>query len=92
MKTADLYIRVSTDEQAEKGYSQRSQEELLRRYCDINSLSIRKIIFEDHSAKTFNRPEWKNYLTELRRHKGQADLVLILNGTVSAVMPGTLTK
>jgi site-specific DNA recombinase len=78
MKTADLYIGVSTDEQAEKGYSQRSQEELLRRYCDINSLSIRKIIFEDHSAKTFNRPEWKNYLSELRRHKGLADLVLFL--------------
>ena len=78
MKTADLYIRVSTDEQAEKGYSQRSQEGLLRRYCDINSMSIRKIIFEDHAAKTFNRFEWKNYLTELRRHKGQADLVLFL--------------
>ena len=24
--TADLYIRVSTDEQADKGYSQRDQE------------------------------------------------------------------
>ncbi len=78
MKTADLYIRVSTDEQAEKGYSQRSQEELLRRYCDINTIAIRKVILEDHSAKTFNRPEWKNYLSELRRQKGQADLVLFL--------------
>ena len=78
MKTADLYIRVSTDEQAEKGYSQRSQEELLRRYCDINAIAIRKVIMEDHSAKTFNRPEWQKYLNELRRHKGQADLVLFL--------------
>ena len=26
MKIADLYIRVSTDEQADKGYSQRDQE------------------------------------------------------------------
>ena len=40
MKIADLYIRVSTDEQADKGYSQRSQEELLRKYCDINGISI----------------------------------------------------
>lgn len=78
MKVADLYIRVSTDEQADKGYSQRSQEELLRRYCDINKISIRNVIFEDHSAKTFARPEWKKYLLDLRKHKGRADLVLFL--------------
>lgn len=78
MKTADLYVRVSTDEQADKGYSQRSQEELLRKYCDINKITIRKVIFEDHSAKTFNRPQWQKYLLELRKHKGQADLVLFL--------------
>ena len=78
MKIADLYIRVSTDEQADKGYSQRSQEEFLRKYCEINGMSIRKVIFEDHSAKTFNRPEWKRYLVELRKHKCQADFVLFL--------------
>lgn len=78
MKIADLYIRVSTDEQADKGYSQRSQEELLRKYCDINGISIRKVIFEDHSAKTFNRPEWKSYLLDLRKHKGLADFVFFL--------------
>ena len=32
MITVDLYIRVSTDEQAEKGYSQRNQEEILRKF------------------------------------------------------------
>jgi site-specific DNA recombinase len=78
MKTADLYIRVSTDEQADKGYSQRSQEELLRKYCDINRLAIRKVIFEDHSAKTFIRPEWQKYLAELRKHKSEIDVVLFL--------------
>ena len=78
MKIADLYIRVSTDEQADKGYSQRSQEELLRKYCELNSISIRKVILEDHSAKTFNRPEWKKYLLDLRQHKCQADFVLFL--------------
>ena len=31
---ADLYIRVSTDEQADKGYSQRDQDDRLRKYCD----------------------------------------------------------
>src|SRR3984957_6734875 len=76
MKVADLYIRVSTDEQAEKGYSQRNQEEVLRRYCEINSITVRKVVLEDHSAKTFNRPAWASYLKGLHRQKGETDLVL----------------
>ncbi|WP_209866739.1 recombinase family protein [Chitinophaga sp. OAE865] len=76
MKTADIYIRVSTDEQAEKGYSQRNQEEMLRRYCELNAIQVRKTIYEDHSAKTFNRPEWQKLLVDLRKHRGQADLIL----------------
>ena len=56
MKIADLYIRVSTDEQADKGYSQRDQDEHLHKFCETNSIQVRKVIFEDHSAKTFNRP------------------------------------
>lgn len=77
MKIADLYIRVSTDEQADKGYSQRNQEEVLKRYCQFHNLQIRKIIFEDHSAKTFNRPAWNNLLTDLKKTKGRlSDLIL----------------
>lgn len=76
MKIADLYIRVSTDEQADKGYSQRNQEDVLLKYCEINNIKVRKVLFEDHSAKTFERPEWKNLLAELKKHKGKTDLVL----------------
>ena len=76
MKIADLYVRVSTDEQADKGYSQRNQEEVLRRYCDINDISIRKVIFEDYSAKTFNRPQWMALLAEHKKARGQSDLIL----------------
>lgn len=76
MKVADLYIRVSTDEQADKGYSQRDQEERLRRYCNINNLQIRRVIFEDHSAKTFKRPAWQDLLADLRKQRGHSDLVL----------------
>ncbi len=76
MKVADLYIRVSTDEQADKGYSQRGQEDLLLKYCEINAISVRKIIFEDHSAKTFERPEWKKLMVELRKNKGRTNLIL----------------
>tara|TARA_R110002020_G_scaffold466202_1_gene688463 strand:+ start:22978 stop:24618 length:1641 start_codon:yes stop_codon:yes gene_type:complete len=75
-KIADLYIRVSTDEQAEKGYSQRDQEERLRKYCNINQIHIREVVLEDHSAKTFDRPQWAKLLKSLRRSKGKTDLVL----------------
>ena len=76
MKIADLYIRVSTEEQADKGYSQRDQEERLRKFCEIQSIQVRKVIFEDHSAKTFNRPQWTKLLMDLRKHKGQSDFIL----------------
>ena len=75
-KIADLYIRVSTDEQADKGYSQRNQEEMLRKYCGIHNIQIRQTIFEDHSAKTFNRPEWKSLLLSLKKKRHVCDLVL----------------
>src|ERR1700744_348442 len=76
MKIADLYIRVSTDEQADKGYSQRNQEEVLKKYCSINQIGVRKAIFEDHSAKTFNRPQWSALLTDLKKNRNRSDLVL----------------
>ncbi|MFC3560523.1 recombinase family protein [Pedobacter jamesrossensis] len=76
MITADLYIRVSTDEQADKGYSQRNQEEVLQRYCFTKDIKVRKVVFEDHSAKTFVRPAWQKLLADLKKKRGQSDLVL----------------
>jgi len=73
---ADLYIRVSTDEQADKGYSQRDQEERLRKYCENNKITVRKVIFEDHSAKTFHRPRWNELLLDLKKRKNVVDLIL----------------
>lgn len=76
MKKVILYIRVSTDEQADTGYSQRSQEETLNRFCELNNYSVTGSFFEDHSAKTFNRPQFTKLLLQLRKHKNSADLVL----------------
>jgi site-specific DNA recombinase len=69
MRSAYLYIRVSTDEQADKGYSQRNQEELLRKYCQVQGIAVERVIYEDHSAKTFNRPAWQSMLTALKKKK-----------------------
>ena len=78
MRKADLYIRVSTDEQADKGYSQRDQEERLRKYCEIKGIPIRSVYIEDHSAKSFKRPEWQKYLSNLRKSKNSKAGALLL--------------
>jgi DNA invertase Pin-like site-specific DNA recombinase len=67
---ADLYIRVSTEEQADKGFSQRYQEEVLRKYCEANSIHVKSVIYEDFSAKTFNRPQWIILFNSYKKSKG----------------------
>lgn len=76
MSTATLYIRVSTDEQAVKGYSQRSQTDRLVKYCELNNIIIHNTFFEDHSAKTFNRPAWTKLFEILKTRKTGVDLLL----------------
>jgi len=79
MSSAYLYIRVSTDDQADKGYSQRHQDEVLHKYCALKSISVKRVIYEDHSAKTFDRPAWKEMLKRLKaigKGKPEAGLVL----------------
>lgn len=69
MKTADLYVRVSTDEQAEKGFSVKYQEDILRRHCLINSIQVQNIFFEDFPARNFKRPTWYSLWTNYKSNK-----------------------
>ncbi len=78
MRKAILYIRVSTDEQADKGYSLQHQEERLRKYCELHNIEVVELYKEDHSAKTFNRPEFTKLLIAIRKHKVKAELLLFL--------------
>jgi site-specific DNA recombinase len=77
MSSAILYIRVSTDEQAEKGYSLRYQEEALLNYCLNNEISILQIYKEDYSAKNFKRPTWLQLMRDLKK-KDRAFPILLL--------------
>lgn len=70
MDNVVLYCRVSTDEQAERGYSIRDQKEKLERYAGIKNYSVINCIEEDHSAKTFNRPEFQKFLSVVKKNKG----------------------
>ena len=73
---AILYIRVSTDEQADKGYSLKHQEERLRSYCQFQNIEIVGLYKDDHSAKSFERPAFQQMLSFLRKNKKSADLFL----------------
>lgn len=78
MQTAIIYTRVSTEEQAEKGYSLRDQEQKLRRYCDQKDIEIIKHFQDDHSAKTFQRPEFNKLLEFIKNNKSLIKKLLIV--------------
>jgi site-specific DNA recombinase len=59
-RKAIIYTRVSTEEQAIKGFSLIDQEEVLRRACKTDGVEIIDHIQDDgYSAKIFNRPGFK---------------------------------
>ncbi len=63
MKNVIIYTRVSTDEQAEKGFSLRHQKEQLENYCNQNGYHIMAHFQDDYSAKNFSaRPEFQKLL------------------------------
>jgi site-specific DNA recombinase len=75
-RRAILYIRVSTDEQADKGYSLGHQEERLRKYCELQEIEVVNLYKDDHSAKTFIRPEFQRMLSFVKKHKNKTDVLL----------------
>ena len=90
--------RVSTDEQA-SGYSLDSQIEQLRRYCEQRDIEIVYEFREEHSAKTFERPEFNKFLKLAKSNKGMCDLFLFIswdrfsrNTTDSFMMIRTMLK
>ncbi|MFZ5515159.1 MAG: recombinase family protein [Candidatus Zhuqueibacterota bacterium] len=76
VRKAIIYVRVSTDEQRENGFSLQEQENRLRKYCQKENIEIVAIYREDCSAKNFNRPEYRKMESELKSNKLKADLFL----------------
>ena len=72
------YKRVSTDDQADRGFSLQHQENMLLQYCQLHNYNVIEIYTEDYSAKDFNRPEWKKILLFIKRNKGLVNMVLCL--------------
>ncbi len=76
MEKVILYTRVSTDEQADKGYSLKHQIDTLKKYCELKGYEVVKHFQDDYSAKTFNRPEWINLEKFCRANKKNVDTIL----------------
>lgn len=78
MRNVIIYTRVSTDEQASRGYSLRDQEERLRTYCDRNGMRVVDHFQDDHSAKSFNRPAWSKLMQRIEADVAGVDAVLVV--------------
>ncbi len=75
---AIIYIRVSTTEQAELGYSLKAQEQLCIDYAIRNNYEVLKVFTEKgESAKTTNRTELKSMLAYIRANKNKIDALII---------------
>lgn len=77
MKRAILYARVSTDDQADKGYSLPSQITACRLYAERQGFSVAGEYLEDYSGATAiaDRPEGKKVVADLKARK--ADVLIV---------------
>jgi len=74
-KRVAIMCRVSSDEQA-KGYSLDDQLERLQNYCARMGYEIVYTIREDHSAKSFDRPEWNKWMKLIKSKQLKVDEIL----------------
>ncbi len=79
MRTAILYTRVSTDEQADRGYSLLDQKDRLEKYCELKGIEVLVHFTDDYSAKNFNRPGFVDLLQYMKANKKHIDGLLFVN-------------
>lgn len=73
---AALYIRVSTREQVDKGYSIGEQEERLRSYCHAMGWDVLRVYADPgFSGAKLDRPGLRDLLDDV--HGGRCDVVLV---------------
>ena len=73
-----IYKRVSTDDQADRGFSLQHQENVLRQFCAFNKFNVVNVYTEDYSGKDFERPEWKKIISYIKSNKNKVDQILCL--------------
>ncbi|MGE4573932.1 MULTISPECIES: recombinase family protein [Parachlamydia] len=73
------YTRVSTDDQATKGYSLIDQEEILRKTCAQDGMGVIEHFQDDgYSAKSFHRPGFQRMLGMLKSRQLVVDFFYVV--------------
>ena len=77
IKSAGIYIRVSTFDQAREGFSLREQEERLKEFCKFKRYNIYKV-YQDAgiSAKNDKRPAYQEMIEDVK--KGNINVIVAL--------------
>lgn len=77
IKSAGIYIRVSTFDQAREGFSLGEQEERLKEFCNFRKYNIYKI-YQDAgiSAKNDKRPAYQEMIEDVK--KGNINVIVAL--------------
>ncbi len=77
IKSAGIYIRVSTFDQAREGFSLREQEERLKEFCKFKRYNIYKV-YQDAgiSAKNDKRPAYQEMIEDVK--KGNINVIVSL--------------
>ena len=76
-KRAALYARVSTDEQAQEGYSLDAQLDVMRAYCDIHELEIAGEYVDDGYSGTNIRRNAYNFMFSPNERK-KWDVLIVM--------------
>lgn len=71
MNCAVLYVRVSTDEQANQVQNLPTQERKCTDRCKRDGLAVEKTFVDAESARTAERPQFQAMLDYCRKHKGK---------------------
>lgn len=80
MKKVAIYVRVSTQDQAEEGYSIEEQIDKLTKYCDIKDWYVYEIYKDPgFTGSTIDRPGMKKLVNDSKQHKFDTVLVYKLD-------------
>lgn len=72
----NLYLRVSTDQQAKEGDSLEEQESELKKFCEFRGFRIHQVLVErGKSGGNTNRPEYQKLVTDIETGKINAVVV-----------------
>ena len=77
-KTTAIYMRVSTNKQAEKGTSLETQERICREYAKKHGFKVIKVVREEgESAKAWQRPALLKMLQWFQKNKNNVDVLIV---------------